>query len=128
MGPPTIILNQVSDSSVHLSWVYAFSNGEDVALFGRHDYFLSPGDCGSDGNSTWLLSWEKAGGDIVENNRRVEEHTLQKATLCATEGMDCLEQVFEKTGDLQLADVKSICGSRNPRQVWEEMIDGGYYI
>jgi hypothetical protein len=122
---PTIVRRLQTSSSVHLSWVYQFARDDgSFSLFGRHDYVLAAGQ----DSTTWLLSWEKGAGPLAEDNRRIEEHTLQKATLGAMEGFQCLEDVYVSSGTLTSDSVVSLCGKRDPRQLWEAMVDGGYYM
>lgn len=124
---PMIVRAKITNETLHYSWTYRFANPDgSFALFGRHDYFLAPAR--DDTNSTFLLSWEKAAGDLVDANMRVEEHTLQKATLAAMEGVQCLEQVYEQTGALRENDIQIICGQKDARKKWEEMLDGGYFL
>lgn len=126
LAPPTIVRVQSTNSSLHLSWAYAF--GDEA--YGRHDYLISRADCGTSPSQSWLLSWEKASGPAIDatvESQLVEQHTLELATRAAMDGLRCLETVFAKTNALNREDVQTLCNQISPRQKWEQLIDGGFY-
>lgn len=129
---PTIVSSMVNTTTsvLHYSWSYEFfdpQNPSSPPAFGRHDYYIEGGCGGTDSSTSWLLSFEKAGGTAIDANQKEEEHTLQYATLAAMDGLDCLEKVYAAQGSLIPSVVEPLCGS-SPHLRWFELINGGIYV
>jgi hypothetical protein len=128
LGFPTIVKRDINDDYVHLSWAYRFATPSgEVKGFGRHDYVLTPGDCGSDPTTTWLMSWEKGAGSVINANRVAEEHTLIAATVAALDGASCVENVYDSIGVVDLNKLAQLCGS-DPAKRWQILTSGAIYV